>query len=349
MIAATHDTEDAMGSISRRAVVLGAMAAPFVTNDIRLGAARAAAASMPPTPPDLLHVRSKDMRAWAASMSRSRPPDTAARAAYIKRKALSAYIQPVVPKEARLRAAQYIADRGAVPLDTLLDQPTPGGFASGVIYNYDFVEAWQSGTAIAFTVLCPERPGGNVYTWLYLTAANRSALGVEAFVSYYAQLEPFFKVYDWAQAPFNPWVLEIPMSALGDYLVRDASAQSSRALTIWNSTYSIGGLMYRNEVFLYNHLGPGWDLFYQYDYGADPDQHRSHAVNYWGPIVETFQPVYTGTNPLGYMRTRIAAADDLGRWSKWDLLNRDQSWVLPISSGFDLRYMAPNFAYTVTS
>jgi hypothetical protein len=46
-------------------------------------------------------------------------------------------------------------------------------------------------------------PGGNVNTWLYLTATNRSGLGVEALVSYDGQNTPHFRVYDWART--DPW------------------------------------------------------------------------------------------------------------------------------------------------
>jgi hypothetical protein len=334
-----------MDSISRRTVVF-AMAAPFLAG--RSGVAQASVWA-PPLPSGLVHVGSADMRAWALAASRSRPADMAAREAFIKRKALTAYTRPGVSKANRRLAAELIASRGGVPLQEFLDRPTPGGVGYGVMFNPEFLDAWKSGTSLVFTIICPYRPGGNVDTWLYLTAGNRAALGVEAFISYFAQAEPFFKVYDWAQASTNPWVLEIPLSFLSRYTVGDGSARSERMLTIWNSTYSIGGLLYRNEVYLYNHSSQGWDLFYQSDYGADEAQQRSHFVNWWGPIVETFQPIYTDTNPMGYKKTLMAHADQFGQWANWALLKPSQSFIRNDSYGFDVRNIASNFAFTVIS
>jgi hypothetical protein len=74
------------------------------------------------------------------------------------------------------------------------DPPLPGGVGFGVFYDAAYKFAFDSGTAAEFSILCPDRPGGNVDTWLYLTATNRSALGVEAYVAYYGQDEPSFVV-----------------------------------------------------------------------------------------------------------------------------------------------------------
>jgi hypothetical protein len=216
-------------------------------------------------------------------------------------------------------------------------------FANGLLAQ------WLSGTVIVFTIVCPDRPGGNVDTWLYLTAANRSSLGVEAFVSYYVQEEPLFEEYDGAQASTNPWRLEIPLLWLEPYTAGDGSPNSHRMLTIRKSTYSGGGVFYRNEVFLYSYVRGGWDLFYQFDYVSDAAQQRGGFVGWSGPIVETFQPLYIGTHPLGFKKTLMAHADATGRGSDWSLLKPAQSFVRTDNFGFEVRNIAKNFAFTVIS
>lgn len=76
--------------------------------------------------------------------------------------------------------------------------PVPGGVGYGFFYtDPGFKTAWGHGTSLAFDIVCPTPPGGNVNTWLYLTATNRSGKGVEAFISYNGQNDTHFKVFDW--------------------------------------------------------------------------------------------------------------------------------------------------------
>jgi len=96
---------------------------------------------------------------------------------------------------------------------------------------------------------CP--PGGNVNTWLYITATNRSGLGVEAFVSYYGQDTPHFRVYDWART--DSWQIDIPFTALDNYLTTmTAHGALYPVLSVWNGTWSIDTNRYRNQALLYN-------------------------------------------------------------------------------------------------
>ena len=64
----------------------------------------------------------------------------------------------------------------------MLTHPRPGGVGEGIFYNPDFKTSWGLGTSFSCDYVCPTPPGGNVNTWLYITATNRSGLGVEAFV-----------------------------------------------------------------------------------------------------------------------------------------------------------------------
>jgi hypothetical protein len=228
--------------------------------------------------------------------------------------------------------------------------PAPGGVGYGVFYNDAYKQAWSTGTATSYDLICPQAPGGNVDTWLYLTTTNRAAYGVEAFVSYYGQDEPLFKIFDWAQAGTNPWQIMLPFSQLGAYLFPPArSGMAPQVLSIKNATFLLGGQFWRNEVHLYNYLRHGWDLIYQYDYWADIWSQKNNWIGSWGPIVETFQPFYTGTNPLGARRTLLTEADENGRWNAWSLLQAPESYVRQDNMGFELRNIAPNFAFVALS
>jgi hypothetical protein len=60
--------------------------------------------------------------------------------------------------------------------------PVPGGVGYGMFYNDVFKTNWGTATAIYWEIICPIPPGGNIDNFLYLTATNRSAKGIEAFV-----------------------------------------------------------------------------------------------------------------------------------------------------------------------
>jgi hypothetical protein len=60
--------------------------------------------------------------------------------------------------------------------------PPPGGVGYGIFYRPDYKVVWDTGSAIESYIVCPTTPGGNVNTWLYLTATNRTGRGVEAWV-----------------------------------------------------------------------------------------------------------------------------------------------------------------------
>lgn len=334
----------------RRSLVLGLSTAPLLLGTALDAAQAGGLPASPPPPPGLGDAGIDDMRGWAAQMTARMPVDAAARQAFSKRKALTALTHAANGKAAAEAAARQVRDRvGAQDVD-LSDRPDPGGVGYGVFFNADYKAAWGTGTSILFDVVCPEQPGGNVNTYLYLTATNRAALGVEAFVLYWGQYYSRFMVFDWAQTPDRYWQVDIPLAALEAYLFPDASSRNAqRTLSVWNSTYSIGQGSYRNEALLYNHLRHGWDLFYRHDYAAADWQQKTGWIGSWGPIIETFQSVYSNTNPMGARRTLLTESGADGAWNRWSLLKPAESYVRSDNQGFDLRYVAPNFAFIATS
>lgn len=313
-------------------------------------ASAAAPAAAPPMPAGLASGSVDDVRGWALNVSAGMPTNANAREAFLKKKIKTAATQTALSADQRRQAIAQLVQRVGATLPSPLDAPAPGGVGYGVFYNDNFKQAWDAGTAIAYDLICPQAPGGNVDTWLYLTTTNRSAYGVEAFVSYYAQDEPLFKVFDWAQANSNPWQVALPFSALGAYLFpRAQSGKAPQVLSIENATYLLGGQSWRNEVHLYNYLRHGWDLVYQYDYWADPWSQKNNWIGSWAPIVETFQAQYSGTNPLGARRTLLTQADANGRWDAWSLLQAREAYVRQDNVGFRLRDIAPDFAFVALS
>lgn len=306
--------------------------------------------SAPPMPAFLDTGTVADARGWALNKSAGTPVTEQARAAFLRKKLRTAATQTILGDDQRAQAVGQIIQRLGGTLPSSRGAPAPGGVGYGVFYNDAFKQAWSTGTATSYDLICPQAPGGNVDTWLYLTTTNRAAYGVEAFVSYYGQDEPLFKIFDWAQAATNPWQITLPFSQLGAYLFPRAQfGTAPQVLSIKNATFLLGGQFWRNEVHLYNYLRHGWDLVYQYDYWADTWSQKNNWIGSWGPIVETFQPFYIGTNPLGARRTLLTEADESGCWNAWSLLQAPESYVRQDNVGFELRNIAPNFAFVALS
>jgi hypothetical protein len=185
-----------------------------------------------------------------------------------RNKLLIAHTHPGLDITARQQAVAGLVDRlGREAARDVVAQPRPGGVGKGIFYNSDFKTNWGLGTSFSCDFVCPALPGGNVNTWLYLTASNRSGLGVEAFVSYNGQDMPHFRVFDWART--DPWQTDIPFTSLDNYLTTtSAHGYLCPVLPVWNGTWAINANQYRNQALLYNHARDGWDLVYQYDYAA---------------------------------------------------------------------------------
>ena len=274
-----------------------------------------------PTPPlNRPHTDTADHQAAFAAISAKTPVDQEFRTAFRRNKLLIASTHPRFDIAARDRAVASLLDRLGEEAVEMVTEPRPGGVGEGFFYDQDFKTSWGLGTSFSCDFVCPVPPGGNVNTWLYLTATNRSGLGVEAFVAYDGQDTPYFRVYDWART--DPWQTDIPFTALDNYVTTTpAHGTQYPVLPVWNSTWAIGAGMYRNQALLYNNVRGGWDLVYQYDYTATDAQQKTGWIGSWGPIVETFQPLYAGTNPMGALGTQLVSSDNNGVWGSWALLS----------------------------
>lgn len=300
------------------------------------------------SPLDRPHGAVEDRRPEFLAVTSKTPPDEGFRAAFLRSKVQVARTHAALGLSERDRAVAELIERLGPEAAEAIEQPVPGGVGFGCFYTPAFKTGWGQGTGIACDYVCPSPPGGNVNTWLYLTATNRSGLGVEALVAYNAQAAPHFIVFDWARA--DHWQTDVPFASLGSYLTtKSAHGNSFPALPVWNSTFQIGVGRYRNQVFLYNHPRGGWDLIYQYDYDSSDAQQKTGWVGSWGPIVETFQPAYADTNPLGVLAIQINGADKDRRWTEFSFLSSADSNLRTDNLGFRLSFLDPNYAFIVKS
>jgi hypothetical protein len=274
--------------------------------------------SVGPEPPaGRPHKSTQDVRARFASLTAKQPVNEAVRSAFVQGKIVLAHTHPALDVATRDLAVKNIADRLGVSVQHAFGEliaeagsgpPVPGGVGYGVFYAPSFKTAWEGGTSLVFDIVCPTPPGGTINTWLFLTATNRSAMGVEALIAYNGQNDTHFLVFDWARS--DHWQTDIPLSGLANYLGKEsAHGRLYQVLPVWNSTWQLTQTNYRNQVLLYNGKRGGWDLVYQYDYAASDSQQKTGWVGSWAPIVETFQTLYANTNPLGALRIQISAGD----------------------------------------
>ncbi|WP_328965670.1 hypothetical protein [Streptomyces virginiae] len=272
----------------------------------------------------------------------------AARRAFLLSKLHSARTHPEGDIDDREHLVAALADR--LGLDEQgKEEEVGGGVGYGFFYNEGFRRAFATGTSLGWDILCPDLPGGNVNNYLHLTAMNRAALGLEAFVSYYAQTAPRFKVYDWAR-PATPWQLDLPWSFMNPYL-RDVPFHRARqAMGVTNTTVEVVPGTWRNTVHLWNASAGRYDLVYLFDYPATLAQQI--AIRYsgsWGPIIETRQPSYSGTEPMGAFATSLTTRDYTGIWGPWAFLGRYDSYVRKDNLGFVVEFLDPNYNFAVKS
>lgn len=302
-----------------------------------------------PTPPlNRPHTQMEDHRPAFAAISARTPVDEKFRTAFLRSKLFIVQNHPGLDIATRNQAVASLVDRLRKEEVEIETQPRPGGVGEGFFYTSDFKTSWGLGTSFGCDFVCPVPPGGNVDTWLYLTATNRSGLGVEAFVSYDGQDTPHFRVFDWART--DSWQTDIPFTALDNYLTTTTAHGSAYpVLPVWNGTWAIDAGTYRNQALLYNNVRQGWDLVYQYDYAATDSQQKTGWVGSWAPIVETFQSSYVGTNPMGALGAQLASADNSGVWGSWASLASADSYVRTDNVGFNLVFLDPNYAFVVNS
>jgi hypothetical protein len=310
----------------------------------------------PVPPPNRPHKAIDDLQSHFAALTAKTPVDHTFRAAFVRSKITLAHTHAAVDAQSRDFAVKSVIDRlggdaqkafGQLEASSV-EQPVPGGVGYGFFYMPTFKTGWGRGTSIAFDIVCPTPPGGNVNTFLYLTATNRSGLGVEAFISYNGQGDTHFRVFDWSRS--DHWQTDIQLSGLANYLQTvSAHGYPYQVLPVWNSTWLLQGTTWRNQVLLYNHVRGGWDLVYQYDYSATDTQQKTDWVGSWAPIVETFQPLYSHTNQFGAIATQLISADNNGHWGSWALLSPADSTIRTDNVGFHLVFLDPNYSWTVTS
>jgi len=317
-------------------------------------------ATASPTPPsNRPHGKLDDLREHFAQITAKQAVDTGFRAAFLQNKILMAHTHPTIDLAARDLAVASLAKRIGPDAQKALSEfglhgahpvtpPVPGGVGYGMFYTAGFKGAWGHGTSFACDFVCPSPPGGNVTTFLYLTATNRSGMGVEAFVSYNGQNDTHFRVFDWSRP--DHWQTDCPFNTLGNYLrTESAHGHPYQVLPVWNSTWRISETTWRNQALLYNHVRGGWDLLYQHDYPATDAEQKTVWVGSWGPIVETFQSAYNHTSQMGALATQLISADNAGHWGSWALLGAANATVRIDNVGFHSVFLDPNYAFVVNS
>jgi hypothetical protein len=328
--------------------------------------------ALPPLPLDL-PVR--DLRAEGVAAAAAHPVEPAFHRAFVRRRLERILRQPGLDEKTRLSMAQAQAERLRGELPAMDGQPAPGGLGYGFYYTQAFREAWDTGTIISCDYVSPHRAGGDSRDLIYLTSMNRAAWGCEPLVQYQAQSEPMFRVWDWALANQgkDPWCYA-QLLPPGSPYVATVPAHGERRLVVSmvNATFllfdedlegeeepqpprpEIPGEdavpEWRNVVLLRNVVLNSWDVVHVYDYYATMAQQKPRGLgDAWGPIVETFQAAYHGTNPMGALETKLAARDMAGAWSNWALLAPADSYASPLSLGFTLEFVDANYAFVAVS
>ena len=304
--------------------------------------------AMPPQP---MEGQVTDRQAQFRTLTRSAPAERGSERAFLASKLTMLRTHPGLSEEERAEGEAMLARRfGTKTFEALKKKtgPVPGGVGYGMFYNGAFRTAFARGTSLYYEIICPHQPGGNVNTWLYLTATNRAQKGVEAFVAYRGQNDTRFKVFDWARS--DQWQTNIPFANLTSYLRSTvAHGWGLQALLVWNSSVEIGTNRWRNEVLLHNRAANRWDLVYRFDYASTTVEQQGGWVGSWGEIVETFQSNYSNTKYLGFLNTMLMARNAAGQWGNWGVLTADQSTIRNDGQGFSPLFIDPNYSFVVKS
>jgi hypothetical protein len=265
-----------------------------------------------------------------------------------KRKVAATHLFPA-PGE---RTRAFLELDRATPPKAGFDMPAPGGVGYGVFYRPDFKEDFLQGTALYWEIVFPAAAGGNVSGYLYLTACNRAARGVEALIAYKGQSGPAFYVYDWAR-PAQPeeirWFGPLPPEQLAEYVHEStANGHPCATLPMTNMTYEAAPDQWVNQVWLLRQSTNSWESVYQFTYAA-AREHQHHAwPGSWGPIVEGFQPRYEGTAVMGSLNALVRKGEDLA-WGPWVPISPDLSDIREDSLGFTNMMLDANSSWIVNS
>jgi hypothetical protein len=301
-----------------------------------------------PLPPLRSEAVPVDRRKEFAALSTAPRPDAEAERAFVGSKLKLLRTHPSLhPADREAAVGKFRAVYSAAADDI---GPVPGGVGYGMFYNSAFKVSFATGTAISWEIICPVLPGGNVNTWLYLTATNRSSKGVEAFVAYQGQNAFTFNIFDWAKPEANRWQPPTPFANLGDYLGTEVvHGNQCQVIAVMNTTYQQSPGTWANEVRLLNVNANQWNLVYQYIYQASLQDQIGDFVGGWGPIVETFQDAYSSTNMMGSLKAQILTRDAAGNWSQWNQLSPTQSELRADNKGFVKTFLDPNYSWAVVS
>jgi hypothetical protein len=302
-------------------------------------------------PPHPIEGQVTDRRAQFRTLTRSAPVDRASERAFLASKLTMLRTYPGLTQRERAEGEAMLV-RVFGTKAKKKTPPIPGGVGYGMFYTDEFRTAFARGTSFSYEIVCPNPPGGNIDTSLYLTATNRAHKGVEAFVAYQGQNDTRFKVFDWARhrPRSRRWPVDILFAELTPYLgstiAHDCELQT---LLVWNSSVEIGTNQWRNEVLLRNRATDQWDLIYRFDYPSTTVKQQRGFVGSWGPIVETFQSHYSNTALLGFLNTKLSALNARGQWSDWDMLSESHSTIQNDSRGFSPLFIDPNYSLVVKS
>lgn len=249
---------------------------------------------------------------------------------------------------------QYSAIAGSLAEIIATSDPVPGGVGYGTFYTPQFQADFSSGTDILWAAICPELPGGNVASVLYCTATNRSARGVEALAAYDPGAGVAFRIYDWSIPQSPPggqdarWVYNLSGDSLAPYFSSvTVNGVQYRCLPIYNSTVQTGAETWTNSVSLLSNQVK-WVQHYSRSYQATLADQQLANLGDWGPIVETFQPTFSGTNPLGASGVQMRSNRG-GNWSNWSALSADQASIRDDNVGFRQAFLQPNHDWIVVS
>lgn len=250
------------------------------------------------------------------------------------------------------RAADAILAKNTAQSRSATEAPVPGGVGYGTYFTSDFQSDFTTGTTLFYNIICPSKAGGDVNDYLYLTSTNRAAKGVEAFISYYKQNNPYFKVYDWAQPESDRWQVSMSYSELSDYLTtKTISGASRQCVTVQNRTVKSSSTQWKNVVWLKNYETDSYDQIYSYTYTATLSDQRDSHYGSWGPIVETFQEAYDeNTNVVGFYNINLMSkttAYTSSTWGEWELLTDDVSTIRNDNLGFSVVFRTPNHTFGV--
>ncbi|PCK04689.1 MAG: hypothetical protein COA42_18970 [Alteromonadaceae bacterium] len=259
---------------------------------------------------------------------------------------------------------------------TQFNTPVPGGQGGGITYTGTEL-LWSNATCIYADYVAPKSPGGDIDGFLYTTSTNRSNLGVEAYVSYFAQDDFTFRVFDWAivAAGGSGWAFDIEYSDLGDYLVsregRDGAYRQE--IQTLNCTEKTGTNSWLNKVLIVNQVTDTYDLMYTNNYTTSSDSENTYqdgdSVGFWGPIFETFENDVTNTN-RGLNTKAIGSGNSiLHQDGAFEWLNlttasyfsgdlaipviykeeSNQEWLVGVTSNeFDNTFVSPSSIYSGT-